>query len=90
MIDCWKWFGAEHKIHCDNIEERDLVLSEVKGSHGGGAYSTPGQDKEFDVIVPSKLENAALRIIRKHRLENTQNTPISFVEPQRLMGGRVS
>ena len=88
MIDCWKWNKTEHKIHCGSMDERDAVLTEVKDSHQGGVY--PGQDREFDVIIPSKLKNAAVRIIQKHRLENTENTEISFIEPQRLTAGQVS
>lgn len=87
MIDCWKWFGSEHKIHCDSLAERNFVLGEVPGSRQGGEYLIPSQNKEFDVIIPSKLRDAAVRVIEKHRAKNTKSAPKGA---QRVTGAVVS
>ncbi len=58
-IDSWYWNASEFKIHCDSVDERDVVLSNIPNSRESGVYTIPGQNREFDVIIPSKYVKLA-------------------------------
>ena len=67
-IDCWKWSGNEHKIHCDSYDERNAVLA-IGSTRKGGHYTLPGKNREYDVIIPSESVGGAKCAIRSLRLK---------------------
>ncbi len=78
MIDSWKWNDVESKIHCDSRDERDLVLR-IGGSRESGVYTVPGQNRQYDVIIPSESVVEAKRLIRCHGSKKSPKT--SSVSP---------
>ncbi|HUV31685.1 MAG TPA: hypothetical protein VMY05_11435 [Acidobacteriota bacterium] len=60
--DIWKWFGNEYKVHCERREDYKTILS-WPGCRWGGDYYHPDGHVEFDVIIPARHRNAAVRLL---------------------------